>query len=128
MYETTARRPKETNRAPVVKLKKVLTTMIGPDDGISETESRTNKSSKSKITRISRLTGREERIRQESELTDKIYSALASLNSKLKGDLDLLLEDAKKHGEDISPIVAKSLEEMLDAVVDILTEGSQPYS
>ncbi len=119
---------KESSKAPVVKLIKVHTTMLGPEDGISETDSRTNKSSRSRITKISRLTGREDRRKQESELADKIHNILAHLNSKIKSDLDILLDVARSHGLDISPIVAKNIEEMLDAVVFIVTLGSGIHS
>ena len=63
------------------------------------------------------MTGRDEvKKRSENEVRDKIYMALQSLNGKLKRDLDLLLEEAKKNGESINLDVAKTIEDMLDAV------------
>ena len=116
MYEA-VKKTKDTTKAPVVKLRRVLTTMIQPEDLVSDNDSKTNKSRTSKITKVSRMTGRDDvKKRSENEVRDKIYMALQSLNGKLKRDLDLLLEEAKKNGESINSEVEKTIEDMLDAV------------
>jgi hypothetical protein len=105
----------QNQKSSFMKLTRMATSNIDGTDLMSEADSKGNKSNRSKLTKYSKRTGIEDRRKNENELTEKIYTAMKPLDGKLKQDLDLLFELARKDGINIDRMQAKNVEDLLDA-------------
>lgn len=115
-----SKKPQE-KKSSLLKLQKIQT--MRPEE-LSEIESQGSKSRISKYTKLSRLSEREEKKKNEMELTEKIYAAMKNFNGKLKKDLDKLIEEAIKEGDEVDKFTERALEDSLNTdfsqLLDIL--------
>ena len=118
MYDI-KKNPKEV-QSKLFKMKRVKSS-IG-EDFDSDNESKAPKSGRTHISGISRFTGRADRKKSENELVGKIYSAMKTINSKLKKDLGSLVETAHKEGDNITKSQQRSLNDYLDSDYTLLLE------
>ena len=114
MYENHSKKTPKHNQGRLFKMQRVQTS-LNEVDAISE-GSGGAKSKTSKYTKVSRLTGREDRKKSENLVIEKIYSAMRNFNGKLKKDLDSLVEVALKEGEKINKYQTRMLHDFLDSV------------
>ena len=114
MYENHSKKTPKHNQGRLFKMQRVQTS-LNEADAISE-GSGGAKSKTSKYTKVSRLTGREDRKKSENLVIEKIYSAMRNFNGKLKKDLDSLVEVALKEGEKINKYQTRMLHDFLDSV------------
>lgn len=117
MYEnankTRSALPKEKS---IVKLIKIGTSMNLEEENESLKSSVSDISGRrSVMTKASKISGREERRRVETDLIDKIYASMLA-NQTCDKALQNLISTAKDNGEEIEPFQQSSIKEMLEMV------------
>lgn len=117
MYENANRnRVSLQKEERILKLKKIGTSMNLEEETESKGSGVTDNSARrSVMTKASRISGREERRRAETELIDKIYASIMT-NTTCDKALQALFATAKDRGEVITLFQQNSIQSMLDMV------------